>query len=225
MSPDLASFWEGLGHWDRPKLAPNRSKKGSPNRSKKWPHFFFEPTWLHFGKAWGIETGLSWHQIGPKRDLQIDPKNDHILDRFWIQFWSILDLSMAPKRGPKNFFFHVILALEPAWGPGWVQDSPRSSKIPVLVDLWTKFKRISEKMRCIFQQCLLKFWFLSLDDWANQGLWVPAAGAKPENIDMSNKRCSTLSHLEKINPSFTAPRALWGVFCFWGPLVLCILEV
>ena len=45
-----------------------------------------EPTWLYFGRVLGAKMGPRWHQIVAKIDLQIDQKNDHLLDRSWEQF-------------------------------------------------------------------------------------------------------------------------------------------
>ena len=99
------------------------------------------PTWPHFGRVWGVKMEPSWHQIASKMTLQIYPKNDHILNRSWDQFWSILGSNLAPKRGPKKSFFDVFLALEPILGPRWPQDPPRALQITILIDFWTNFNR------------------------------------------------------------------------------------
>ena len=116
------------------------------------------PTWPHFGRVWGVKMDPSWHQIASEMTLQIHPKNDHILNRSWDQFWSILGSNLAPKRGPKKSFFDVFLALEPILGPRWPQDPPRALQITILIDFWTNFNRFLNQFYEIVCWNSIDFW-------------------------------------------------------------------
>ena len=89
------------------------------------------PTWSHFGKVWGVKMRPSWHQIASKMTLQINPKNDHILDRSWDQFGAPTWLPRGSARNNVSTFF---LLLSPSWG----QDGPKTPQeppqIPILID-------------------------------------------------------------------------------------------
>ena len=130
-----------------------------------------EPTWLHFGMVLGVKMGPSWHQIAPKIDLQIDQKNDRILNPSWHRFWTILDPNLAPKRGPKKSLFEVILALEAVLGPRWPQDPPRvlprpSQRVsgtdlePILDDFGWFWNDFSSFFNWFFAPLLIDIWQL-----------------------------------------------------------------
>ena len=79
---NLALYWEGLGGQDGAKMAPNRFKNRSQNRSKKWSTFgspqdrFLIDFGLQLGGSRGVRGGsvgrlfgllkLSWSQDEPK---------------------------------------------------------------------------------------------------------------------------------------------------------------
>ena len=66
--------------------------KSSQHRSEKSSQIN-TPTWLDFGanlapfwEGFGVQDGAKLDQIGPKIDLQINQKNDHLSDRSWDRF-------------------------------------------------------------------------------------------------------------------------------------------
>ena len=73
------------------------------------------PTWLHFGTVLGAKLEPSWHQIASKVDPKIDQKNDHLLDRPKIDFWSILGSNLGGPGGSVG-------------GPSGVRHFPRIKK-------------------------------------------------------------------------------------------------
>ena len=103
---NLASFWEGFGSQDGPKLA----------------------------------------QIASKMTLQINPKNDHILDRSWDRFWSILGSNLAPKRGGRRGVERTFFAL-----------GAKMASRALNEDLETDFGRFLDKCWSIFGRMLADF--------------------------------------------------------------------
>ena len=81
-----------------------------------------EPTWLHFGRILGAKMGPSWLQMAPKIDPENDTKNDHLLDRLKIDFWSILGPNLAPKKGNHYSLFGLFFALGALLGPRCPKD-------------------------------------------------------------------------------------------------------
>ena len=53
-------------------------------------------TWLNFGRVLAPKLVPIWPQVALKIDPEKYYKTDHILDRFWDDFWWIL----ASKLGP-----------------------------------------------------------------------------------------------------------------------------
>ena len=81
-----------------------------------------EPTWLHFGRVWGVKMWPSWLQLALKIDPKNDTKNDHLLYRLKIDFWSILGPNLAPKRGKHYSDFGAFFDLGALLGPRCPQD-------------------------------------------------------------------------------------------------------
>ena len=94
------------------KINKNPSKIHHKTALKSTPQLasILEPTWPHFGRISKAKMEPSWHQIAPKIDLQINQKNDHIFDRSWDRFWSILGPNLGGLSGG-------------VLGPSWPQDS------------------------------------------------------------------------------------------------------
>ena len=63
---NLALFWEGFGGQDGAKMAPNRFKNRSQNRSKKWSTFGSpQDRFLNdFGPQFGGSRGVRWVSVG-----------------------------------------------------------------------------------------------------------------------------------------------------------------
>ena len=75
-----------------------------------------------FWEDLGAKMGPSWLQMAPKVDSKNGTKNDHLLDRFKIDFWSILGPNLAPKRCHRSLHFGAFFAL----GASWAQDAPKT---------------------------------------------------------------------------------------------------
>ena len=56
------------------------------------------PTWPHFGRALGTKLASNCLQVASETDPQVDQKNNQILDRLGIEFWSILASNLGPKK-------------------------------------------------------------------------------------------------------------------------------
>ena len=120
------------GRWNRAlghvtlgtKISKNRPNIIHKTALKSMLHFWsiLDPTWLHFGRLLEAKMGPSWLQMAPKVDSKNGTKNDHLLDRFKIDFWSILGPNLAPKRCHSSLHFGAFFAL----GASWAQDAPKT---------------------------------------------------------------------------------------------------
>ena len=82
---DFSDFGHAMLSQQINKKRPNIHQK-TPLKSTPQLGSILAPTWLHFGEVFGAKMGLSWHQVGPKLDFQIDQKIDYISDRSWDRF-------------------------------------------------------------------------------------------------------------------------------------------
>ena len=73
----------------------------------------------------------SWLQVALKIDPKNDTKNDHLLYRLKIDFWSILGPNLVPKRGKHYSDFGAFFDLGALLGPRCLQDP---SKRPLGTD-------------------------------------------------------------------------------------------
>ena len=101
-----------------------------------------EPTWLYFGRVLGVKMGPRWHQIASKIDPKIDQKNDQLLDRPKIDFWSILGSNLGGPGGsvggPSGDFLGSWSSLGAKMSPRAPQDPPR----PLQEPSWDRFLTI-----------------------------------------------------------------------------------
>ena len=156
---DVSHFGHAMLSQQINKKRPNIHQK-IPLKSTPQLGSILAPTWLHFGKVFGAKMGLSWHQIGPKLDFQIDQKIDYISDRSWDRFWSILGLKMGPNRVTKLLLFGVFFVLGAILGLRRPQDPPKSPQDRFLIDFWS-----------IFYWFLIDFWSFFNNFWA-PSWWV-----------------------------------------------------
>ena len=143
------------------KIKPTSFQKQLSNQHSNL-HRFWEPTWTHFGRVWGVKMATSWHQIAPKIDLQIDHKNDHLSDRSWNRFWSILAPKIEPKRGAQKSIFEVLGALGAILGPRWPKTPPRQLCGPILIDFCIMFDRLLIDFWLFFDRFLKKIQTISI---------------------------------------------------------------
>ena len=119
-----------------PKIIKNKagiSQKVAPKTMLQLGSIL-DPTWLNFGRVLAPKLVPTWPQDALKIDSQNYQKTDHILDRFWNDFWWIL----ASKLGPFLIHFWWVLGFFLALGAILGQDGahsrPRAPLGPILDD-------------------------------------------------------------------------------------------
>ena len=79
-----------------------------------------QPTWPHFGTVLAPILAPSWLPMARKIDSKIHQKTDAMLQRFFVDFWSILDPNCTPTWVDLCWL----------WGPSWLQDGSKSQHKP-----------------------------------------------------------------------------------------------
>ena len=94
-------FW--VVNWSKINQTSTRKKEKGSKATCDFGSIL-KGSWIDFGPKLGGKLGASWHQIASKINPKINQKNDHLSDRSWDRFSSILGPKVAPKRG--SCFFH-----------------------------------------------------------------------------------------------------------------------
>ena len=119
------------------KIVPTSSQKQLPNHYSN-----LHRSWIQLGSIlggfWGAKLEPSWYNIAQKW-IQKMIKNDHHLDGFQIDFWSILAPTWGVQGGSNYQLLEVFVS---SWGhlglkmvPYGPQTPPRRPKALILKDL------------------------------------------------------------------------------------------
>ena len=130
------------------KIIPASLRKELSNQHPNLTRF-----WSQLGLILGGFWGPRWGQVAPNRSKSPSSnrsKNDHISDRSWGRFWSILGPKMTPERGHQKSLFEVPGALEAILGPRRPQDLPKRALGPIFDQFWLIFQQILMDFRTNF---------------------------------------------------------------------------